>query len=87
MVWGLLPPRSQAQAQEKPLMAEDVCKNVQVLKGIPVNQFMETRGFFSAALGYNCTNCHGDEVLGNWAKYADDSTRYGREVGASSGKL
>src|SRR5205823_1965932 len=40
--------------------------------GIPVNQFMETMGFFSAALGYNCTNCHGDEVLGNWAKYADD---------------
>jgi outer membrane lipoprotein-sorting protein len=53
-------------------MAEDVFKNVQVLKGIPVNQFMETMGFFSAALGYNCTNCHGDAVLGNWEKYADD---------------
>jgi hypothetical protein len=53
-------------------MAEDVFKNVQVLKGIPVNQFMETMGFFSAALGYNCTNCHGSDVLGNWAKYADD---------------
>jgi outer membrane lipoprotein-sorting protein len=61
-----------AQAQEKPLMAEDVFKNVQSLKGIPVNQFMETMGFFSAALGYNCTNCHGDAVLGNWDKYADD---------------
>src|SRR5881296_3129269 len=61
-----------ARAQEKPLMAEDVFKNVQVLKGIPVNQFMETMGFFSAALGYNCTNCHGDEVLGNWEKYAVD---------------
>src|SRR5438477_4059257 len=71
-VCGLLPPRGQARAQEKPLMAEDVFKNVQVLKGIPVNQFMETMGFFSAALGYNCTNCHGDEVLGNWARYADD---------------
>jgi hypothetical protein len=59
-------------AQEKPLMAEDVFKNVQALKGIPVNQFMETMGFFSAALGYNCTNCHGDAVLGNWEKYADD---------------
>jgi len=70
MLCGALPPPS--QAQEKPLMAEDVFKNVQVLKGIPVNQFMETMGFFSAALGYNCTNCHGDEVLGNWAKYADD---------------
>jgi hypothetical protein len=42
-------------------------------KGIPVNQFMETMGFFSAALGYNCTNCHGDEVLGNWEKYAADT--------------
>src|SRR5437762_66638 len=73
MLFGLLPGTGQAGAQEKPLMAEDVFKNVQVLKGIPVNQFMETMGFFSAALGYNCTNCHGDEVLGNWAKYADDT--------------
>jgi photosynthetic reaction center cytochrome c subunit len=70
---GLSPASGQTPAQPKPLMAEDVFKNVQVLKGIPVNQFMETMGFFSAALGYNCTNCHGDEVLGNWAKYADDT--------------
>jgi outer membrane lipoprotein-sorting protein len=65
--------RAQTAAQQKPLMAEDVFKNIQVLKGIPVNQFMETMGFFSAALGYNCTNCHGNEVLGNWEKYADDT--------------
>ena len=32
------------------LMADDVFKNVQVLKGIPVNQFMETMSFFSASL-------------------------------------
>ena len=63
-------PAGQTGAQQKPLMAEDVFKNVQDLKGIPVNQFMEAMGFFSAALGYNCTNCHGTEVLGNWAKYA-----------------
>ena len=68
-----LPLPGQTPAQQKPLLAEDVFKNVQVLKGIPVNQFMETMGFFSAALGYNCTNCHGDQVLGNWAKYADDT--------------
>jgi len=67
-----LPARGQGGAQQKPLMAEDVFKNVQSLKGIPVNQFMDTMGFFSAALGYNCTNCHGNEVLGNWEKYADD---------------
>ena len=73
LLLGLLPARGQTPAQQKPLMAEDVFKNVQVLKGIPVNQFMETMGFFSAALGYNCTNCHGGEVLGNWEKYADDT--------------
>ena len=60
-------------AQQKPLMSEDVFKNVQVLRGIPVNQFMDTMGFFASSLGYNCTNCHGDEVLGNWAKYAVDT--------------
>src|SRR5450755_831495 len=72
LLLGFAPARGQTAAPQKPLMAEDVFKNVQVLKGIPVNQFMETMGFFSAALGYNCTNCHGSEVLGNWAKYADD---------------
>jgi Photosynthetic reaction centre cytochrome C subunit len=69
---GVLPVLGQTAAPQKALMAEDVFKNIQVLKGIPVNQFMETMGFFSAALGYNCTNCHGNEVLGNWEKYADD---------------
>ncbi len=68
----LLPLCAQPTPAQKTLMAEDVFKNIQVLKGIPVNQFMETMGFFSAALGYNCTNCHGNEVLGNWDRYADD---------------
>ena len=62
-----------ASNQGKVLMAEDVFTNIQVLRGIPVNQFMETMGFMSAALGYNCTNCHGTEVLGNWPKYANDT--------------
>jgi hypothetical protein len=56
-------------------MAEDVFKNVQVLKGIPVNQFMDTMGFFSAALGLNCTGCHVAESLQNWAKFGDDVPR------------
>ncbi len=73
LLLGLLLASGQTGAQQKPLLAEDVFKNIQVLKGIPVNQFMETMGFFSAALGYNCTNCHGTEVLGNWEKYANDT--------------
>jgi len=37
-----------------------------------VNEFMETMGFFAASLSYNCTDCHVQESLDNWAKYADD---------------
>jgi photosynthetic reaction center cytochrome c subunit len=65
-------PAAAQTAPDKVLMVEDVFKNVQVLKGISVVEFMDTMGFFSAALGYNCTNCHGEESLGNWVKYADD---------------
>ena len=49
-------------------MAEEVFKNVQILKGIPVDEFMGTMGFFSASLGLNCTDCHVDESGGNWAQ-------------------
>lgn len=62
----------QAATEPKPLLAEDVFKNVQVLKGIPVNEFMETMGFFAASLSYNCTDCHVSESLQSWAKFADD---------------
>jgi hypothetical protein len=48
----------QAVQEPKPLLAEEVHKNVQVLRGIPEAQFMETMGFFSASLGANCTYCH-----------------------------
>jgi photosynthetic reaction center cytochrome c subunit len=64
----------QARPTERPPMAEDVFKNVQVLRGIPVNDFMGTMGIFSAALGMSCEDCHkaGDS---NWAAYAADNPR------------
>jgi outer membrane lipoprotein-sorting protein len=56
-------------------MAEEVFKNVQVLKGIPVNQFMETMGFFAASLGLNCVYCHTSQSLEDWSHFADDIPR------------
>ncbi|HTC90331.1 MAG TPA: c-type cytochrome, partial [Bryobacteraceae bacterium] len=64
-----------ANAQDKPVMAEQAFKNIRVLKGIPVDQFMATMGFFSASLGETCTDCHSAESGGNWDKYADDNPR------------
>jgi photosynthetic reaction center cytochrome c subunit len=58
---------------QKPPMAENVFKNVQVLKGIPVDEFMSTMGFLSASLGMTCTDCHVAESGGSWEKYADDT--------------
>lgn len=60
---------------DKPLMSDQVFKNVQVLKGIPVNEFMDTMGFFAASLGLNCVFCHTDESLEDWSHFADDVPR------------
>ena len=62
------------KAQERPLMAEDVFKNIQVLKGIPVREFMNTMGFFSAATNLNCVDCHSPQSE-DLAGYAIDTPR------------
>src|SRR5438477_8407609 len=49
---------AQTPAASKPQMAEQVFKNIQVLKGIPVDEFMGTMGLFSAALSVCCGDCH-----------------------------
>jgi photosynthetic reaction center cytochrome c subunit len=54
--------------------AEDVFKNVQVLKGIPVNEFMGTMGVFSAALGMSCEDCHAANDS-KWENYALDTSQ------------
>jgi photosynthetic reaction center cytochrome c subunit len=64
-----------AQAQPKPMLAEQYFKNVQALKGISVDEFMATMGFISASLGETCTDCHAAESAGDWGRYADDTPR------------
>ncbi|HVV45002.1 MAG TPA: photosynthetic reaction center cytochrome c subunit family protein [Bryobacteraceae bacterium] len=49
---------AQTPASPRPEMSEKAFKNVQVLKGIPVDEFMGTMGLFSAALSYCCGDCH-----------------------------
>ena len=66
---------AQPASGEKQPLAEQVFKNVQLLKGIPVSEFMGTMGFFSASLGLNCVYCHVPESLENWQKFADDVPR------------
>jgi hypothetical protein len=69
------PAAAQTIQPAKPVMVEEAFKNVQVMKGIPVNEFMDTMGFFSAALGLNCTGCHVAESLQDLSRFADDVAR------------
>src|SRR6266852_7997976 len=48
----------QVESKAKQLTAEQVFKNVQVLRGIPVDDFLGTMGMMCAALGFDCADCH-----------------------------
>jgi photosynthetic reaction center cytochrome c subunit len=63
----------QAGQVPKPQMSEEVFKNVQLLKGIPVDEFMDTMGMFAAALSLNCVDCHTPESVGSWDRFADET--------------
>jgi len=63
----------QAGPAERPQLAEEVFKNVQILRGIPVKEFMGTMGMFAASTGMNCIECHVEEAGGDWGRYADDT--------------
>jgi photosynthetic reaction center cytochrome c subunit len=60
----------QAQPERQPL-AEEVFKNIRVLRGLPVDEFMGTMGVFSAALGMSCEDCHSASDA-SWDNYALD---------------
>ncbi|PYR99910.1 MAG: hypothetical protein DMG16_16830 [Acidobacteria bacterium] len=63
----------QAGQAQRPPMAEEVFKNVQILKGIPVDEFMDTMGMFAAATSLNCTSCHASDNTTTWDKFAVDT--------------
>jgi hypothetical protein len=71
---ALVVQRTSAQEQ----MAEQVFKNVLVLKGIPADQFMDTMGMFASSLLYDCTGCHVDEILVNREAFAVATPRIQR---------
>ena len=63
-------------APAKQLMSEQAFKNVTVLKGIPVDEFMDTMGFIAASTNYNCIDCHAEpKVEGDWSVYAQETPR------------
>ena len=59
---GLASIAGQAGPEPAVRTSDTVFKNVQVLKGIPVDEFMDTMGMFAASLGYDCVSCHSPNI-------------------------
>ena len=78
---GLVSARSQAVQTARPQMSEEAFKDIRVLKGIPVDEFMDTMGMFAASLGYCCTDCHVKEAVGNVAAFAIQTPKIQRARG------
>ena len=70
---GVVLASGQAAQAPRPQMSEEVFKNVQILKGIPVDEFMDTMGMFAAALSLNCIDCHTPDSVGTWDNFAKET--------------
>src|ERR1700758_40008 len=70
LLLGFVSAGGQSDQLQKPRMSEEVFKNIQVLRGIPVDQFMDTMGMFASSLGYDCASCHDDGISSDRAAFA-----------------
>ena len=68
----------QAAPQQAPVMTENLFKNIQVLKGIPVDTFFDLMGMFAASMGDDCIYCHAKEAVFNHEKFAETTPRVAR---------
>ena len=64
-------------AGKENLPAEQVFKNIQVLKGQPAGRILNIMGTFTRALGVRCDFCH---VIGEWEKDDNDMKKAARDM-------
>ena len=69
--------RKQIAGKEN-LPAEQVFKNIQILKGMPAGRLLAVMNIgYSKSLGVNCTHCH---VAGQWEKEDRPTKQVAREM-------
>jgi hypothetical protein len=75
---GALGAAASAQAPAAPPMSDQVLKNIQVLKGIPIDTFFEAMGLFASSMGGDCTYCHSKDAVFNRDAFAVATPRIQR---------
>jgi len=75
---GAQAPAAQAPAAQTALLSDQVLKNIQVLKGIPIDTFFESMGLFASSMGGDCTYCHSKQAVFNRDAFAEATPRIQR---------
>jgi hypothetical protein len=70
--------RARQGAADAPLISEQYFKNVQLLKGMPVDTFFDVMGMFAASMGNDCTFCHVEEAGFRREAFAEPTPRIQR---------
>src|SRR4030095_11683769 len=68
----------QAAPTQPPQLTEQVFRNIQVLKGIPIDTFFDVMGMFASSMGEDCTFCHLKESALNRDKFGELTPRIAR---------
>ena len=63
---------------ERVPMVEEVFKTVQLLRGIPVDEFFEVMGTFASSMGNDCTFCHASNAALDQSAFATETPRIRR---------
>jgi photosynthetic reaction center cytochrome c subunit len=75
---GAQAPAAQAPAAQTALLSDQVLKNIQVLKGVPIDTFFESMGLFASSMGGDCTYCHSKQAVFNRDAFAEVTPRIQR---------
>jgi hypothetical protein len=75
---GVVSVRAQAGPQTGPLVTENLFRNIQVLKGIPIDTFFDAMGMFAASMGDDCTYCHSKDAVLRHEAFGDPTPRIQR---------
>jgi len=67
--------RAQAGQETAPLTTEKLFRNIQILKGIPVDTFFDAMGMFAASMGDDCTYCHSKDSVFRHEAFGDPTPR------------
>src|SRR4051812_13771963 len=77
-VWALLglPAGAEAQQDQREQTAEQVYKNIQILKGVPASQLNSIMSLMAGSLGVTCTHCH----VNPWASDVKQGKQVARKM-------